>query len=128
MCFAKSCLFFCRSNGTKNVRRKLKPYYFVNIINRSNIFSGTNGGKKTEDLGSRTACQSRVYEKRDNMAQQAIEQTGVEKKRSRLLFGRFPLRISKGKPATLPEIPSQVPGPIRENFEILPRLNHNKVS
>jgi len=74
--------------------------------------------KKTEDLVSRTVCQSHVCEKRDNMAPQATEQTGVDKKRSRLLFGRLPVRISKGKPATLPEIPFQVPGPIRENFEI----------
>jgi len=75
----KKLLIFLWSNGTKNVRRKLKAYYFVNIINRSNIFSGTNGGKNTEDLGSRTACQSCVHEKTDNMAPQAIEQTGVKK-------------------------------------------------
>ena len=36
--------------------------------------------KETEDLGSRTAYQWCVYEKRDNMAPQATEQTGVDKK------------------------------------------------
>jgi len=59
-----------------------------------------------------------LYEKRDNMSPQATEQTGVDKKRSRLLFGRLPVRTSKAKPATLPEIPFQVPGPIRGNFYI----------
>ena len=54
------------------------------------------------------------------MTPQATEQTGVDKKRCRLLFGRLSIRTSKGKPATLPEIPFQGPGPIRGNFEIFP--------
>jgi len=48
------------------------------------------------------------------MAPQATEQTLVDTKLSRLLFGRLPVRISKGKVATLSEIPFKFLDPTEE--------------
>lgn len=118
-----------RSNGAKKIHTQAKrQYYLVSITNPSNVFLASIVVKRQlKNWEVEQPVSDLCMRKQTKMAPKATEQTGVDKKkRSRLLFERLPVRISKGKPATLPEIPCNAPRLIRGNSRILPRLHRRQ--
>lgn len=105
-----------------------RQYSLVSIMNRSNVFLGSIVVKrKLESWEVEQPVSDLCMRKQTKMAPKATEQTGVDKKKkSRLLFERLPVRISKGNPATLPEIPCKAPRLIRGNSGILPRFHRRQ--
>lgn len=103
-----------------------RQYYLVSIINRSNGFLVSVVVKrKLKNWEVEQPVNDVCMRKQTKMAPQATVQTGVDKKSSRLLFERLPVRISKRKTATLPEIPCNAPRLIRGNAGILPNCTAN---